>query len=95
MGNRPLVTVPVMDVFGEMRKEIFEAANAGDITPFRASRLAGYVIRLDDRLRFAHNRLGVVAIAIRDVADARNIEEKCIKAYISPLTFDLGPNEAA
>jgi hypothetical protein len=95
MGAGRLVTVPALDVFGEMRREIVDGANAGEIQPYRASRLAGLLIRLDDRLRFAHNRLGVIRLATGDVVDARNVEEKCLKAYIHPLTFDLGPDEAA
>jgi hypothetical protein len=94
VGQRQLVTVPAVEVFGEMRFEIVDGANAGDITPYRASRLAGLLIRLDDRLRFAHNRVDLASLALRDVDDLRNIEAKCLKAYIAPDLFEPAPDAA-
>lgn len=94
MGHRHLVTVPAVQVFGEMRREIVDGTNEGDISPYRASRLAGLLIRLDDRLRFAHARVDLASLALRDVDDLRNIEAKCMKAYIAPDAFDLSPGTA-
>jgi hypothetical protein len=94
MGHRHLVTVPAVQVFGEMRREIVDGANDGDISPYRASRLAGLLIRLDDRLRFAHNRIDLASLALRDVDDLRNIEAKCLRAYIAPEMFEPAPDAA-
>lgn len=91
MGQARLVTVSALALFGDMKREVMEGTDRGEITPFRASRIAQALDSLASALVFAHNRAAVASLALRDVRDVRNIENACAKARISPLTFDLGP----
>ena len=94
MGAARLVTASALDVYREVRTDLKQAADTGEITPYWAARLWGGFIKLCDAMVFADNRAKVASLALRDVRDVRNIEETCIAAYISPLTFDLGPDAA-
>lgn len=38
---------------------------------------------------------GADRVALEDVQDARNIERTCMRAYIAPAWFDLGPDDEA
>ena len=94
MGQARLVTTRALDVFRDTRKEIVDATNAGDIAPFRAARIYGQLVRLEDEMTFADNRAHVASLALRDVKDVRNIEERCARAWMNPVVFDLGPDAA-
>lgn len=91
MGAARLCTGTALVVFGDMRREITEGADKGEITPYRASRIVGQLLRLADAMQFAHQRNRVASLALRDVQDPRNIVETCMRAYIDPRTFDFGP----
>lgn len=97
MGSAQLCTGTALAVFADTRREVTDGADRGEITPYRASRIIGQLIRLADAMQFAHNRNRVASLALRDVQDARNIVETCMRAYIDPRTFDFGPqgDEAA
>jgi hypothetical protein len=95
MGQAALCTGTALAVFEDTRREIADAAYRGEITPYRAGRITSQLMRLADALTFAHNRNRVASMALRDVQDARNIAEACRLARISPITFDMGPLDAA
>ena len=95
MGAAHLITVRPMDALKAVHREIDSQTIAGQILPEAATRIAGKVIVLFDELTFAHHRTALAVHVLHDVRDIRRIEEKCIRAHISPANFDLLPKDAA